>query len=198
MSNIVPIDQAARAVSPLMRERMAAGKSVNSKFADGIRDAFPILSIKGKVFRARISGQETPFIDPQTRQPIAFLDLVMVNASRTLAKTFYIKGFAEGDMNPPDCWSLDSVRPDPSVANKVSPVCGTCPMNAFGSRITDNGKQAKACQDARRVAVVMPLPIPVFAENKPMCQIPPGPPSPPPPARKAFVMHQTALFSPPI
>ena len=156
MSNIVPIDQAARAVSPLMRERMAAGKSVNSNFADGIRDAFPILSIKGKVFRARISGQETPFIDPQTRQPIAFLDLVMVNASRTLAKTFYIKGFAEGDMNPPDCWSLDSVRPDPSVANKVSPVCGTCPMNAFGSRITDNGKQAKACQDARRVAVVMP------------------------------------------
>ena len=142
MSNIVPIDQAARSISPLMRQRMAEGKGVNSNFSDGIRDAFPTLSIKGKVFRARISGQETPFIDPQTRQPIAFLDVVMVNASRTLAKTFYERGFSEGDMNPPDCWSLDSVRPDPSVANKQSLVCGTCPKNAFGSRIS--GLMARA------------------------------------------------------
>ena len=156
MSNIIPIDQAARALSPLARQRMGAGRGVAGNFQDGIRDAFPVLSIKGKVFRARISGTETPFIDPNTRQPIAYLDLVMVNASPTLAKTFYQRGFTEGDMNPPDCWSLDSIRPDPSVANKVSPVCGTCPMNAFGSRMTDAGKAAKACADARRVAVVMP------------------------------------------
>jgi len=156
MSNIIPIDQAARQISPLMRARMAAGKGLNQNFSDGIRDAFPTLSIKGKVFRARISGQETPFIDQQTRQPIGALDLVMVNASRTIAKSFYVRGFTEGDMNPPDCWSLDSVRPDPSVPNKVSPVCGTCPMNAFGSRMTDAGKAAKACSDARRIAVMMP------------------------------------------
>jgi hypothetical protein len=156
MSNIIPIDQAARTVSPLMRARMAAGKGLNQNFSDGIRDAFPTLSIKGKVFRARISGQETPFIDQQTRQPIGALDLIMVNASRTIAKSFYVRGFTEGDMNPPDCWSLDSVRPDPSVPNKVSPVCGTCPMNAFGSRVTEAGKAAKACSDARRIAVMMP------------------------------------------
>lgn len=154
MSNLVPIDQAN--VPSLMRQRIAAGKAANSNFSDGIRDAFPVLSIKGKVFRARISGAETPFIDPNTRQPIAYLDVVMVNASRTLAKSYYIKGFTDGDMNAPDCWSLDSIRPDPSVANKVNPICTTCPMNAFGSRITEGGKQAKACQDARRVAVVMP------------------------------------------
>lgn len=154
MSNLVPIDQAN--VPSLMRQRMAAGKAANSNFSDGVRDAFPVLSIKGKVFRARISGAETPFIDPNTRQPIAYLDVVMVNASRTLAKSYYVKGFTDGDMNAPDCWSLDSIRPDPSVANKVNPICTTCPMNAFGSRITEGGKQAKACQDARRVAVVMP------------------------------------------
>ena len=154
MNTLVPIDQAN--VPSLMRQRMAAGRAASSNFSEGIRDAFPLLSIKGKVFRARISGQETPFIDPNTRQPIAYLDVVMVNASRTLAKTYYVRGFAEGDMNPPDCWSLDSVRPDPSVANKVSLTCGNCPMNAFGSRITESGKPAKACQDARRVAIMMP------------------------------------------
>lgn len=154
MTNLVPIDQAQR--SALVAQRRAAGKSMNQNFADGIRDAFPVLSVKGKVFRARISGQETPFIDPQTRQPISYLDVILVNASRTLAKSYYKQGFTEGDMNPPDCWSLDSVRPDPSVANKVSPTCQNCPMNAFGSKITESGKQAKACQDARRVAVIMP------------------------------------------
>jgi hypothetical protein len=139
-----------------MRQRMAQGLATNQNFADGVRDAFPLLSIKGKVFRARVAGQETAFIDPQTRQPIPFLDVVMVNASRTLAKTYFIKGYTEGDLNPPDCWSLDSVRPDASVLNKVSMSCVSCPMNQFGSRVTDAGKPAKACQDARRVAVVLP------------------------------------------
>jgi hypothetical protein len=139
-----------------MRARIAAGKSLNNNFSDGIRDAFPLLSIKGKVFRVRVDGEEKALIDPATRQPIPFLDVVLVNAAPMLSKTYYAKGFTDGDMNPPDCWSLDSVKPDASVANKMAPLCGNCPMNAFGSRTTDNGKQAKACQDARRVAVVMP------------------------------------------
>ena len=156
MNTLVPIDQAASQISPHMRARMAAGKGLNNNFADGIRDAFPILSIKGKVFRVRVNGEEQALLDPATRQPLPFLDVVLVNASPQLSKTYYAKGFVDGDLNPPDCWSLDSIAPDRSVANKMAPLCANCPMNAFGSRITDNGKQAKACQDARRVAVVMP------------------------------------------
>jgi len=154
--NLIPIDQAAQMISPHMRARSASGKGLNNNFADGIRDAFPILSIKGKVFRVRVNGEEQALLDPNTRQPLPFLDVVLVNASPQLSKTYYAKGFVDGDMNPPDCWSLDSVTPDRSVANKMAPLCANCPMNAFGSRITDNGKQAKACQDARRVAVIMP------------------------------------------
>jgi hypothetical protein len=153
---IVPLEQASRQISPLMQKRMAEGKGLNSNFADNVRDSFPMLSIKGKNFRARISGEETVFLDPQTRQPLQFLDVILVNASPQLSKAYYIKGFTEGDFNPPDCWSLDSFKPDPSIANKMSVTCQACPMNAFGSRVTDNGKQAKACQDARRMAVVMP------------------------------------------
>lgn len=153
---LIPIEQAGQLAPAGMTQRRQQGLAMNTNFADGVRDAFPLLSIKGKVFRARISGQETPFVDPATRQAIAFLDVVLVNASRTLSKAFYIAGYTEGSLDAPDCWSMDSIRPDPSVLNKVSLTCVNCPMNAFGSRKTDNGKMAKACQDARRMAVVMP------------------------------------------
>ena len=156
MTQLVPIEQAAQSISPLMRQRMAEGTALSRNFADGVRDAFPLLSIKGKVFRARISGQETAFLDPQTKQPMSYLDIVLVNGSKNLSKSYYAKGYVDGDFDPPQCWSMDSFKPDPSVAQKVSPTCQTCPMNAFGSRVTPDGKQAKACSDARRVAVVMP------------------------------------------
>ena len=65
-NNIVPIGQATAPAA--MRERLAAGAAVNRNFADGVRDSFPSLSIKGKVFRIRVDGQETPLIDPQTGQ----------------------------------------------------------------------------------------------------------------------------------
>jgi hypothetical protein len=156
MANIIPIDQ-ARALAPAkMRERFQAGTTVNKNFAEGVRDTFPSLSIKGKVFRMRQGGKEIPYVDPTTNQVMTFLDVVFVNASRLLAKSYYKKGFNEGDMDPPNCWSLDSIRPDPSVAEKQSPICASCPMNAFGSRITDSGKSAKACQDQRRIAVTLP------------------------------------------
>ena len=160
MNNIVPIGQAQRPAK--LRERLAAGSAVNKNFSDGVRDSFPSLSIKGKVFRIRKDGNETPLIDPQTKQVIPYLDVVMVNASPMLAKAYYVKGFTDDETSfqAPDCWSLDSVRPDPSVANKMSPTCANCKMNEFGSapsRDATAGKRGgKACSDSRRVAVVMP------------------------------------------
>jgi len=158
MSNIVPIGQARAPAA--MRNRLQAGSALTSNFADGVRDSFPILSVKGKVFRIRMNGQETPLIDQQSRQAIPYLDVIMLNASRSLSKTYYVKGFEEGSFEPPDCWSLDSIRPDPSVPNKVNPTCQDCPMNIFGSapaRDQNSGKRGgKACQDNRRVAVMMP------------------------------------------
>lgn len=156
MNNIVPINQAKMPAA--MAARIAAGQATNKNFSDGIRDSFPVLSIKGKVFRIRKDGQETPLVDPATRQVIPFLDVILVNASRGLAKSFYKSGFTDGDLNPPDCWSLDAVKPDPSVVNKVSPTCANCPMNVFGSAQSQDGNKrgGKACSDAKRIAVMMP------------------------------------------
>jgi hypothetical protein len=153
---MVPIEQAGAMAPAAMRDRMAKGSALTRNYADNVSDSFPVLSIRGKVFRVRADGQEQAYKDPQTGHPYAYLDVVLVNASRSLAKSYYTKGFVDGDLNPPDCWSLDSVRPDPSVVNKVNPTCGDCPMNAFGSRMTPDGKAAKACSDARRIAIVLP------------------------------------------
>ena len=71
------IDQAQGAAA--MRAKLAAGNAVNRNFSEGVRESFPVLSIKGKVFRHRFGGNETPFIDPQSRQPYAFIDVVLVN-----------------------------------------------------------------------------------------------------------------------
>jgi hypothetical protein len=154
-NNIVPIGQ-AKAPSTMRARLQAAGG--NKNFASGVRDSFPILSIKGKVFRIRVNGEEKPLIDQQTNQVIPFLDVVLVDASPNLSKTYYARGFEEGEATPPDCWSLDSIKPDPSVPEKMNPTCPDCPMNVFGSAPSRDGTKrgGKACQDARRVAVMMP------------------------------------------
>jgi hypothetical protein len=157
-NNIVPIGQARMPAN--MRARIDAGQTTNSNFSGGIRDSFPMLSIKGKVFRIRRDGQEMPLIDPQTRQVIPFLDVILVNAASTLSKAYYKTGFEEGDFKQPDCWSLDSVKPDPSVPEKVNPTCPNCPMNVFGSAQSQDPsgtkRGGKACGDAKRIAVLMP------------------------------------------
>lgn len=153
-NNVVPIGQARRPVG--MSDRLKAGTAINKNFAKGVTDSFPRLSIKGKVFRIRMDGEERPLLDPNTRTPYQALDVVLVNASELLARSYYEQGYEEGSVERPDCWSLNSIKPDASVPNKVNPTCPDCPMNVFGSKVTDAGKAAKACQEYRRVAVVMP------------------------------------------
>jgi hypothetical protein len=139
-----------------MSDRLKSGTAINKNFAKGVSDSFPRLSIKGKVFSIRKDGEERPLLDPQSHRPIQALDVVLVNASELLARSYYIQGYEPGSVERPDCWSLNSIKPDPSVPEKVNPTCPDCPMNVFGSKVTDAGKAVKACQEYRRVAVVMP------------------------------------------
>lgn len=150
---LVPLNQAQMPAA--MVARMQQAQAHNSHFADGLRDSFPTISIKGKAFTFK-QGQTSQQLLDQNGYALPFLDLVLIDGSKYINKVYYAKGFTDGDADAPDCWSLDSVRPDPSVQNKQNAVCGTCQWNQFGSRITSNGKQAKACSDSRRIAVVMP------------------------------------------
>jgi len=147
MGTLIPINQ-SRPPSKLL-ERKGAPTSA-SNFTEGVADSFPRLSIRGKAFWVRINGKEMRAGSVDANKG-AIVDVVLVNASRNLAKTYYARPFSSGDAEMPDCWSLDSVRPDSSIAHPVNPTCQDCPKNAFNS--APSGRGGKACQDSKRVVV---------------------------------------------
>jgi hypothetical protein len=157
MPNLVPIDINQMPVA--MRARIASGVAVNTNFSGGIIESFPMLSIRGRAFYVRTGGQDYPYLDPNTGLQMNALNVVLINASKALSKSYYAGAYSSAsNMNQPDCWSLDSVRPDASIQSPVNPTCADCPMNKFDSapRRDPNTKSGKACSDYRRVAVVLP------------------------------------------
>lgn len=148
MGTLVPIGQ-SRPPSKLLGRKGSTGSGGN--FTAEIVDSFPRLSIRGKSFWLRANGKEirAGAVDPEKG---AILDIVLVNASRHMAKSYYKKAFGgAGSNDQPDCWSLDSVRPDASIAKPVNEICLPCPMNAFNS--APSGRGGKACADSKRVVI---------------------------------------------
>jgi hypothetical protein len=152
-NNIVPISQQINSISQSMRERMKALS--NQAFTSNVSTSYPLLSIRGKEFTFRLPDGRSQRHE-QNGFAMPFLDVVLVEGSPLLSKTYYEKGFDPNEFTRPDCWSLDSVKPDPSSPKLQAPTCAMCPQNMFGSRVTPAGKKAKACSDYRRVVVLLP------------------------------------------
>jgi len=125
----------------------------NSDLSEGIGSGFGVISIKASKFRIKYKGEEFPIVDANG-DPVPSLECVIVKANPNITKQFYAEGFVDGSTSPPDCYSLDGKKPDERVENPVHVNCATCPKNQFGSRITEAGKKAKACNDTRRLVVV--------------------------------------------
>ena len=116
---------------------------------------FPSISIKGKNFTV-VRDKERHIIpnpkDPES--PATSIDMVIVKANKGTSKVFYINGYSEGAENTkPDCYSNAGDKPDASATSPQSKTCATCPNNAWGSKIGENGGKGKACQDSVRLAV---------------------------------------------
>jgi hypothetical protein len=116
---------------------------------------FPIISIKGKNFTV-VRDKERHIIpnpkDPES--PATSIDMVIIKANKGTSKVFYINGYSEGAENTkPDCFSPMGDKPDASSTSPQSKACATCPNNAWGSKIGENGGKGKACQDTVRLAV---------------------------------------------
>lgn len=105
----------------------------------------PVLSFRGKEFRFRKDGHE---VNTRMRD----LEVIFVAPRKGVSKRFYAGPYAAGETSAPDCHSTDGITPD--VANPVSGNCLKCPNNAWGSKITESGKEAKLCQDYKRICVV--------------------------------------------
>lgn len=129
-------------------------KSVlNDAAQANVQSSFAIVSYKGKVWKLKWRGEEVELKDDRGL-PQQALDVVVVGVAPGISKQFYDKGFVEGDSAAPDCFSVNGVSPDPSAPKKQCATCAACPKNAWGSKITEAGTKAKACQDSRRIAVV--------------------------------------------
>jgi len=91
---------------------------------------------------------------PLPEEPIPTLDVVVVGMTPIISKRWYEAGYTDGKTGVPDCFSVNGVNPDAAATKKQSTSCAVCEKNRFGSRITNQGKKAKACADYRRIAVV--------------------------------------------
>lgn len=132
-----------------------AGKTgANDELGAGIASSYGIIGYRGKVWSIKHQGKETQLMRPDGDGARGSIEVVVVKASAAIAKIFYKGGYVEGSSSPPDCWSSNGVTPDAAAQNKQASTCAQCPMNAWGSRVTESGKQGKACSDSRRIAIV--------------------------------------------
>jgi len=132
----------------------AGAAGTNDELGAGVASSYGIVGYKGKVWSIRHQGNEQILMRDDGDGPRNSIEVVLIKASPAISKIFYKQGYVDGSNAAPDCWSANGQTPDASVQNKVSPTCAACPMNAWGSRITEAGKQGKACTDSRRMAIV--------------------------------------------
>jgi hypothetical protein len=127
----------------------------NDDLAGGISSGFAVLSIRGKAFRVKHQGNERILMRSDGDGPRSSVDVVIVKSSPAVSKIFYINGYSEGSNSPPDCFSIDGIKPEPTSPKLQNPTCLGCPQNAWGSAVRPGGpSKGKACADSKRLAIV--------------------------------------------
>lgn len=166
--NIIPFDGKATLPAHLRKTDVAL---VNADLLAHAGGGFPFLSIKGKQFTVVRDGDRKLIMNPKDPDsPATNLDVVMIKAHNKVSKVYYEAGYSPDAAEKPDCYSPDGSVPMPDSKKPQSKACATCPKNQWGSKITEGGKKAKACQDSVRVAVA-----PAGQINDPMLlRVPPA------------------------
>lgn len=151
MSNAVTTNPMSRALGA-PSSKFAAVKVED--LGAGISSGFGVVGYKGKIWSIKAGGTEHKMLRPDDGTPAASIELVILRASEHVSKVYYKSSFVDGSNAKPDCQSVNGIKPDKTIPNPVNPQCADCPMNQWGSRISDDGKPGKACQDVKRLAVV--------------------------------------------
>lgn len=141
MSNVTLFNPSQVPAFARNNELSETAKALTGSISGGIKR----ISIKGGVFRLVASGKELAAIDER------YLDVVIVKAAPKVSRIFYAGPYDADNPAPPDCWSNDGERPDPTAQNKQAPTCVNCPQNQAGS---GNGN-SRACRYQQRLAVVL-------------------------------------------
>ena len=149
--------------------------SLNTAAQANIPLGFAVVTYRGKIWRLVYQGDEDIVRDPvRPDQPAGTIEVVIIGAAAAVSKQYYIKPYTEGSDQPPDCYSLDGIKPEANVPAKQSALCARCPQNEWGSRVTDSGAKAKRCADSKRLAIVPALDLENDSYGGPMLlRIPP-------------------------
>jgi hypothetical protein len=133
---------------------LAGSVEANSELSSGIGQSFGVVTYRGKVWAVKFQGNETKLMRDDGDGPRNSIEVIIVRASEAVSKIWYETGYVDGSTAPPDCWSTDGLKPDPAAPKKQSTTCAGCKRNAWGSKVTDVGKQGKECADSKRLAIV--------------------------------------------
>lgn len=113
-------------------------------------ESIPKISIKGKQFALKTKDSVTKLADIGV--PIKVVVLAVDPPNKHVAKS-YFEGDYTGANENPDCSSANGVVPDHWVENPVHTACATCPMNVFGAKKNNKGKDIRPCSDHKRLIV---------------------------------------------
>jgi hypothetical protein len=133
-------------------------RAMNADAIQGISTGFPpSIRIKGSKFRIVDGNGEETGLKATDLAENEYLPIVVLAAKAGLYKTFYAAAYDPNQTEAvaPDCFSMDGITPDPSVAKPVCSTCAGCPNNAFGSGRNQAGQptKGKACSDNKILAV---------------------------------------------
>lgn len=110
-----------------------------------------------------IAGNRFTLVDDAGNQKpmqTLYLDVCVIDANASVSKIFFdprVPFEPGGDnSNPPLCWSDNGVGASAQAAQPQNTSCQLCPQNAWGSATSKaTGKPVKACNDVKKVAVVV-------------------------------------------
>lgn len=113
-------------------------------------ESIPKISIKGKQFALKTKDSVTKLADIGV--PIKVIVLAIDPPNKHVAKS-YFEGDYTGASENPDCSSANGVVPDHWVESPQHTACATCPMNVFGAKKNNKGKDIRPCSDHKRLIV---------------------------------------------
>ena len=116
----------------------------------------PYLSIKSSRFTAIDAvGNQRPVGAMDARG--MYLDVIIIDLNPSVSKTYYADAFdpSADTWVAPTCFSDNGTGPSSRVATPPAQTCAACPMNVWGSKVSENGKEVKACNDSKKVALLL-------------------------------------------
>lgn len=151
-------------LSPALMSRRRASVLDNAMAGIGSSRGAHI-SIRGGMFRLINAAGMEHVVD--TRH----LDVVVIDANANTSKVFFAGEYEPNNDTPPTCFSDNGTGPSTQSMEPQSATCAVCPWNARGSDTTFSGKPTKACQDRKKLGVILPDDSTVTVYE---FQIPPG------------------------